>query len=182
MKVLSETRRDRFFLFGIGLASFLVLLIIGFLLLGREPLPKGNRDTSILPSINALLNGTSAFLLTVGFWFIRHRRVTAHKACMLTAFGTSSLFLISYLIYHHAVGSVPFPGRGWIRAVYFPVLISHISLAALAIPLALTAIYRALRGQFEQHRRIARWTFRIWLYSSISGVVVYWMVYHLYPT
>jgi uncharacterized membrane protein YozB (DUF420 family) len=98
---------------------------------------------------------------------------------MLSAFTTSTLFLISYLIYHYHVGSVPFQGQGWLRAVYFAVLVSHTILAVLIVPLVLITLTRALKGNFDRHKRIARWTFPLWLYVSITGVLVYWMLYHL---
>lgn len=103
----------------------------------------------------------------------------AHRLCMLSAFSASVLFLISYLIYHYQVGSVSFRGRGWIRGVYFTVLISHTSLAVVIVPLALVTLSRALRGSFDRHKRIARWTLPLWLYVSVTGVIVYVMLYHL---
>ncbi len=109
----------------------------------------------------------------------RQRKVTAHKTCMLTAFGLSSLFLVSYVMYHDHAGSKPFQGQGWMRALYFLLLISHLVLATLIIPFALTTMYRAWRGQFGRHLRIARRTLPLWLYVSVTGVVVYWMLYHL---
>ena len=135
---------------------------------------------SALPAVNAALNGTCTLLLTVGYFFIRRRKVTAHKACMVSAFVTSILFLISYLTYHYHVGSRPFGGQGAIRSVYFTILISHTILAVAIVPLALVTVYRALRNRFDRHVRIARWTLPLWLYVSITGVIVYWMLYHLY--
>ena len=132
---------------------------------------------SILPAVNAALNSASALLLIAGYLFIRRKKITAHKFCMLSALTTSALFLISYLAYHYQVGSVPFQGRGWIRGVYFTVLISHTILAAAVVPLVLVTVARALKGRFERHKRVARWTLPIWLYVSITGVVVYWMLY-----
>ena len=134
-----------------------------------------------LPALNAALNGISALLLASGYLCIRRQRVTAHKVCMGSAFVTSTLFLIFYLTYHYHVGSVPFGGRGWIRAAYFTILISHTILAATIVPLALVTLSRALRGRFSKHVRIARWTLPLWLYVSVTGVVVYWMLYHLSP-
>jgi len=116
-------------------------------------------------------------LLAAGYRFIRQRRIAAHKACMLSAFGVSTLFLISYLTYHAQVGSVRYTGTGWARYVYFFILITHIVLAAAIVPLALLTIVRALRGRFERHRAVARWTLPIWLYVSVTGVVVYLMLY-----
>ncbi len=172
---------DRVALSLIGLTSSLVVVAVGFLLLGRQPQMGAQEGVSALPVVNAVLNGTSAGLLTAGYLFIRQRKVTAHKTCMLTAFGVSSLFLISYLIYHYHAGSRPFAGDGWIRGVYFTLLISHLVLAALIVPFALTTIYRAWQGQFARHMRIARWTLPLWLYVSVTGVIVYWMLYHLVP-
>ncbi len=173
--------RDRLFLSGIGIVSFLVLLSVGFILLGRNVQTTGDFNASALPALNAFLNGTSAILLTAGYLFIRRKKKTAHKFCMLMAFGTSSLFLVSYLIYHYQVGSVPFLGQGLIRLIYLALLISHIILAAVIVPLALTTIYRAWSENFDKHVRIARWTLPLWLYVSLTGVIVYWLLYWLYP-
>lgn len=134
-----------------------------------------------LPTVNATLNATSAMFLVSGYIAIRNRRVTVHRACMVSAFIASSLFLVSYLMYHYHAGSTPFTGRGWVRPVYFAILITHVVLAAAILPLAVVTLSRALRGRFEKHRRIARWTFPIWLYVSVTGIVVYVMLYHLYP-
>ncbi len=136
-------------------------------------------DLTDLPTLNAALNTVSATLLAGGYLQIRRGRVEAHRACMLAACGTSTLFLISYLVYHANVGSVPYTGQGPARAVYFAILVSHIVLAALILPLALTTLAYGLRAQFERHRRIARWTLPIWLYVSVTGVAVYVMLYVL---
>ena len=138
-------------------------------------------SVSALPILNAALNGTCALLLAVGYLFIRRRKVAAHRACMITAFVTSTLFLISYLTYHYHVGSRPFGGRGAIRTLYFTILISHTILAAAIVPLVLITLYRGLKGRFDRHVAIARWTLPLWLYVSVTGVIVYWMLYHLYP-
>ena len=134
--------------------------------------------SSCLPEINASLNGTATVLLGAGYVLIRRRRPAAHRACMIAAFAASSLFLITYLIHHAEVGSVPFHGAAWLRPVYFGLLVPHIVLAALVVPLALTTIYRAWRGRFDRHRRLARVTLPIWLYVSVSGVLVYILLYH----
>jgi putative membrane protein len=173
--------KDRVALSMIGLVSSLVVIAVGFLLVGRQPQMGAVPNVSALPAVNAWLNATSAVLLTAGYGFIRQRRVSAHKTCMLTAFGVSSCFLVSYVIYHYHAGSKPFGGHGWIRGIYYPLLISHVVLAALIVPFALTTIYRAWRGEFARHRRIARWTLPVWLYVSVTGVIVYWMLYHLGP-
>jgi uncharacterized membrane protein YozB (DUF420 family) len=132
---------------------------------------------SQLPSINAALNSLSAVFLLTGYLFIKKTNPRAHKACMLSAFVCSTLFLISYLVYHAQVGSVPFQGQGQIRTIYFTILITHTILAAAIVPLVLITLFRALRERFDSHRRIARWTFPIWLYVSTTGVIVYAMLY-----
>lgn len=134
-----------------------------------------------LPTINAVLNGASAVLLVVGFVSIRRRRITAHKIFMLSAFVTSIIFLISYLTLRYFAGFTSFPGQGWIRPVYFTILVSHTVLAATVPPLALILLYRAFRAQFAKHRRLARWAFPVWFYVSVTGVVVYLVLYQLYP-
>jgi putative membrane protein len=136
-------------------------------------------SVSQLPSLNAALNSLSAAFLLLGFFFINSKNIKAHKACMLSAFTSSSLFLVSYLVYHYEVGSVPFKGQGGMRTVYFTILLTHTILAAAVVPLALITLTRALKERFAAHRRIARWTFPIWLYVSVTGVVVYWMLYGL---
>ncbi len=138
---------------------------------------------SALPAVNAALNATSAVLLIIGYLCIRRRRITAHKVCMASAFVTSIVFLIFYLTYHYHVGSRPFAGHGPVRQVYFTILISHTILAVTVVPLALVTMSRALRGRFDRHVRIARWTLPVWLYVSVTGVIVYLMLYQLYlPT
>jgi uncharacterized membrane protein YozB (DUF420 family) len=132
-------------------------------------------------TLNASLNAISAILLVAGFTFILRGKIRAHRACMLSAFTASALFLISYVIYHIRVGNVRFLGQGWIRPVYFTLLISHVFLAIVILPLAIITLTRALREQFDRHRRIARWTLPLWLYVSVTGVIVYVMLYHLYP-
>lgn len=132
-----------------------------------------------LPTLNALLNALAALLLVVGWLLIRRRRIEAHRRAMLAAFATSALFLASYLVYHFQVGSVRFQGQGAVRAFYFAILLSHTVLAAAVPPLALITLSRALARKFDSHRRIARWTLPIWLYVSITGVVVYWMLYRI---
>lgn len=132
-----------------------------------------------LPTINALLNAAAALLLLAGWWFIRRKRREAHRRAMLAAVTTSALFLASYLVYHYEVGSVRFQGRGAVRAVYFAVLVSHTVLAVAIVPLVLLTLARALRGRFDAHRALARYTLPAWIWVSVSGVVVYWMLYRL---
>ena len=133
----------------------------------------------MLPAVNAGLNAAAAVLLVLGYWQIRHGRIEQHRRFMLAAIATSTLFLVSYLTYHAQVGSQPFTGQGPIRIVYFTVLVSHIILAALILPLALVTLRRGLRREDAKHRAIARWTLPIWLYVSVTGVVVYWMLYQI---
>ncbi|SRR6266550_2346342 len=134
-----------------------------------------------LPHLNAVLNSTSALLLLAGFRFIRHGRIRAHRNCQLTAVTTSALFLVSYLTYHYYHGATRFPGEGLVRPVYFTILITHTILAVVIVPLIIVTLYRAARGDFFRHRRIARWTLPLWLYVSVTGVIVYLMLYHVYP-
>ena len=136
---------------------------------------------SSLPTLNATLNASSAVLLVTGYLFIRRRRVTAHKTCMVAAFLLSTAFLASYVYYHYHHGTTPFLGRGWVRVAYFSILIPHVVLAAAILPLALTTLYRAWKGRFDKHVRLARWTLPLWLFVSVTGVIIYWMLYHLYP-
>jgi uncharacterized membrane protein YozB (DUF420 family) len=137
-------------------------------------------DYSIFPAINATLNGASAVLIVTGRSLIRRKMVASHRACMIAAVTTSSAFLACYLYYHAHVGSVRFPGQGWVRPVYFGVLISHTLLAAAVPVLVILSLTFALRQKFERHRRIARWTYPIWLYVSITGVIVYLLLYQVY--
>ncbi len=132
-----------------------------------------------LPALNATLNAISGVLLVIGFLFIRRGKVQAHRRVMVSALVCSVFFLASYLIYHYKVGSVPFTGTGALRTIYFIVLISHILLAGTVPFLATFTLSQALRGRFPQHKKIARWTLPIWLYVSVTGVIVYWMLYRL---
>jgi uncharacterized membrane protein YozB (DUF420 family) len=132
-----------------------------------------------LPAVNATLNATAAVLLSIGYVLIRKGRVETHRKVMLAAFGASVLFLISYLVYHANVGSKHFPGQGAIRTIYFSILLTHTVLAAVIVPLVLVTLSRALSARFDRHRAIARVTLPIWLYVSVTGVIVYWMLYQL---
>ncbi len=132
------------------------------------------------PAFNAVLNASAAVFLTAGYSLIRRRRVAAHRACMLAAFACSAAFLVSYVLYHLRAGVVHFQGQGWIRWFYFLLLATHTVLAAAIVPLALLTLSRSLSGRFDSHRRIARWTLPAWLYVSLTGVIVYFMLYHLY--
>ena len=137
---------------------------------------------SALPHFNALLNTTSALLLITGWRFIRAGRIEAHRNCQVTALCTSTLFLISYLTYHYYHGATKFTGQGIVRPLYFAILLTHTILAVVIVPLILVTFYRALRRDFIRHRRIARWTLPLWLYVSVTGVIVYLMLYQIYPS
>jgi len=132
-----------------------------------------------LPTLNAVLNSISAILIVTGYCLIRARRIEAHRKTMLAAFTTSTLFLISYLVYHAQVGSVHFQKTGPIRTVYFTILITHTILAAVVAPMVVVTLFRGLKGRFVSHRKLARITLPVWLYVSVTGVVVYAMLYHL---
>jgi uncharacterized membrane protein YozB (DUF420 family) len=137
-------------------------------------------NVSDLPALNATLNGVAALFLLAGYAFIKRRQIGAHRACMLSACAASALFLVSYVIYHANAGSKPFPGTGGARVVYFVILITHVVLAAVILPMAIVTLSRALRKRFDLHVRLARWTLPIWLYVSVTGVVIYGMLYRLY--
>jgi uncharacterized membrane protein YozB (DUF420 family) len=133
-----------------------------------------------LPALNASLNGVAALFLIAGYVFIRRRQMPAHRACMLCAFAASALFLVSYVIYHANAGSRPFPGTGPVRVVYFVILVTHVVLAAVILPMALLTLSRALQQRFDRHMAIARWTLPLWLYVSVTGVVIYVVLYRVY--
>lgn len=133
-----------------------------------------------LPALNASLNATSALLLTAGWRLIKAGRIAAHRRCMIAAFTASSLFLVSYVVYHAQVGSKPFPGTGLVRTVYFAILIPHVVLAAVVLPMAIVTLRRGLRRDDVRHHAIARWTLPLWLFVSVTGVIVYVMLYQLY--
>jgi uncharacterized membrane protein YozB (DUF420 family) len=130
-----------------------------------------------LPAVNATLNAISGILLLIAYAHIRARRIQQHRRFMIAAFVTSSLFLVCYLVYHAQVGSVPFTRQGLVRPLYFTILITHVTLAATVVPLALVTLSRGLKARYPEHRRIARWTFPVWLYVSVTGVLVYVLLY-----
>ena len=133
---------------------------------------------SDLAAVNAGLNATAAALIGAGFYFIKQKNIHAHKVCMVAAMAVSAVFLTSYLIYHYNVGSVRFTKQGWIRDVYFPLLLTHTVLAAVVLPMVLRTAFLAAKGRFANHVRIAHWTFPVWMYVSVTGVIVYLMLYH----
>ncbi len=168
---------DSFWLRIIYIVSVVVCAAVAFLILGPRPAGlAGKVDVSMLPLVNASLNAVTTALLLIGFVFIRQRRIEAHKNTMLTAFGTSTLFLVTYVIYHWFKAG-PKVYEGEFSGFYYFVLISHIILAVFIIPLALTTLYRGWRDDIGKHRRIAAITFPIWLYVSVTGVVIYGMLY-----
>jgi uncharacterized membrane protein YozB (DUF420 family) len=130
-----------------------------------------------LPAVNASLNALSGVLLLIGFLLVRAGRITGHRRVMIAAFTTSSLFLVCYIVYHAQVGSVRFTRQGFVRPLYFTILITHVTLAAAVLPLAILTLARGLRGRYAPHRRIARWTLPIWMYVSVTGVLVYVLLY-----
>ena len=168
---------EKFWLWIISIISIVITMGIAFLILGPRPDGmEGVLDVSALPHINALLNTTSTILLLLAFWFIKRKGIHKHKLTMLCAFGTSSLFLVTYVIYHWFKAG-PKLYIGEYALLYYVILISHIILAAGIIPLALITLYRGWNMQVSKHRRIARITYPIWLYVSVTGVVIYFMLY-----
>jgi uncharacterized membrane protein YozB (DUF420 family) len=129
---------------------------------------------------NAVLNGSSAILIATGYVMIRTKRILAHKTCMLAAIGTSTIFLVSYIVYHLRVGSVHFPGHGFARQAYLTMLTTHTILAAAIVPLVIITLTRALKGKFRDHKRIAQWTMPLWAYVSVTGVLIYFWLYQVY--
>ena len=168
---------DTFWTRVIYVVSVVISLVVAFLILGPRPEGmEGSLDVSMLPFVNAMLNGITTLLLITGYVLIRSRMINAHKTIMLTSFGTSTLFLVSYVIYHW-FKSGPKSYMGDYQSIYYFILISHIILAAIIIPLALFTLYRGWVSQIEQHRRIAKITLPIWLYVSVTGVIIYQMLY-----
>ena len=175
---------DSTWLFVIALISVAVVALVAFLLFSNREVSEGfDSRIYVLPKLNAFINSTVSVLLIAGFYFIRiQKNIKAHRAFMLSAFIFSVLFLVSYVIYH----SLPQPetkfgGEGFIRYIYFFILLTHILLASIIVPLALVTLYRIWKNQVEKHKRIARWTFPIWLYVSVTGVIVYLMISPYYP-
>jgi protein SCO1/2/putative membrane protein len=160
----------------IGLLSVAVCGAVAFVLYALPA--RSGVEPGVLPTLNAALNAASAACLVAGWRMIRTGRRSTHRAFMLCAVGLSTAFLVGYLVHHARVGSIPFRGQGLVRTVYFAILIPHIVLAAAVLPMALLTLYRALTERFDRHRRLARWTLPLWLYVSVSGVVVYLFLYH----
>ena len=174
--VTAESPTARWLIGVLSVVVFAAVIIVLYAMPGRGPAPG---TPGALATVNAVLNGGAAVFLLTGYVFIRKRKIKAHRICMVTAFVLSSLFLVTYLFHHAQVGSVPFRHEGWIRGVYFAVLVPPVLLAAVIVPLALFTIYRGWTERIERHRAIARWTLPLWLYVSVSGVAIYLMLYHL---
>lgn len=168
--------KDRSINLVIGVISIAVPLVVLLLFYIKPPDVKVGFDLRILPALNASLNFTTAVLLITGYYFIRNKKRRIHKICMITAFCFSALFLVFYVIYHALTAPTLYGGQGTIRSIYFFILITHIILAAAILPLILITLTRGLQERFDKHRKIARWTFPLWLYVAITGVVVYWML------
>lgn len=175
-------QQDKVFLPIITALSVAIPLVVALLMfLPRAQEASGYGSISVLPLFHAFLNGATAIFLSIGFYFIKARKITLHRTCMLIAFALSSVFLLSYVLYHYSVPPTPYGGEGSVRGVYFFILITHIVLATAIVPLALLSIYRSFSNDFAKHKKVARWTFPIWLYVAITGVVVYLMMSPYYP-
>lgn len=167
---------DRRFLTVIAVLSVVIPAVVALLLYVPQTGKLGAVDVRFIPKVNAVLNSLTALCLAAGFYFIRQQNVRVHRALMLTAFVLSSCFLVLYVLYHFQAPSTHFGGTGWIRPIYFFLLLSHILLAVTVVPLALTALYFALSNQIPRHRRVVRWTLPVWLYVSVTGVIVYLLI------
>jgi putative membrane protein len=168
--------KQRMYMLIIWVLSVAVPVLVAILLFMPQTGKLGDLDVSFLPHLNAILNSATAICLLVGLYFIKRKQVIFHRTAMLSAIGLSSLFLISYVIYHYQAPHTKFGGEGFIRTVYFLILITHIFLAAIIVPLVLLSVYFAFSEQIDKHKRIVKWTYPIWLYVAISGVVVYGMI------
>ena len=175
-KTLSQADQTRPYIVAILGISVVATLFLFWLIYVHPAADAASVKLTFLPALNALLNGLSACALLIGFTFIRARRIAAHRASMLTAFVFSSLFLVSYIINHALHGESHYPGHSLVRDVYLGILISHVSLSVIALPMVLITFFFSLTGRFPMHRKIARWTFPIWLYVSVTGVIVYAML------
>lgn len=170
---------DRFFVPLIGSLSVIVPLVVAFLIFGEKTDQDIFGDVSFLPTLNAIINSTVSVLLILGLVFIKRKQIKLHRFVMLSAFVLSALFLISYIIYHYGAESVPYGGKGADKVIYLIILGTHILLSVVVLPLAFFAIYRGLTSQLDKHKKITRWAWPIWLYVSVTGVIVYLMA-HVY--
>lgn len=172
---------DKIFVPLIGVLSIVVPLVVAFLIYGNKPQADIFGDVSFLPLLNAIINSTVTVLLVLGLVFIKQRKMNLHKTTMMSAFVLSCLFLVSYIIYHYGAESIPYNGSGLSKIIYFVILISHILLSVVIVPLALFSIYRGITNQFSKHKKLTRWTLPIWLYVSVTGVIVYLMAHEFNP-
>ncbi|HAD97057.1 MAG TPA: DUF420 domain-containing protein [Cryomorphaceae bacterium] len=180
-KAVSENSKDKVYIPLIIVLSVLVPMAVAALLLFPEFFSVDfGIDRGTLPAFHAILNGSTAVLLILGLWFIRNRNITAHRSVMLFAFGLSAIFLVSYVISKLNADPIPYGGEGWIRGLYFSVLISHILLSIPVLPLAMLAIYRGLLQEYGRHKKIVRWAYPIWLYVAVTGVLVYFFMQPYY--
>lgn len=161
----------------IALLSAFVFVAVLLVMRVQPSTAASSTGPSVLARINVALNAGAGVFLALGYVFIQKRKIAQHRFCMLTAFGLSSAFLVTYLMHHAQVGSVPYRGEGWLRTLYYSILLPHVLLAALIVPLALFTVYRAWTGNIVAHRRIARYTLPLWLFVSVSGVIVFAMLY-----
>ncbi len=169
-------RKQGMYMLIIGVLSVAVPVLVAVLLFLPQTGKLGDLDVSFLPHLNAILNSATALCLLLGLYFIKQQQIIYHRTAMLSAIGLSSLFLISYVVYHYQAPHTKFGGEGMIRPIYFTILITHILLAAIIVPLVLLSVYFAFSAQIERHKKIVKWTYPIWLYVAISGVVVYGMI------
>ncbi|MCS7003837.1 MAG: DUF420 domain-containing protein [Cytophagales bacterium] len=176
MEKVSQSTQDKKFLIGIGILSVLIPIVVAFLLFIPQTGKLGNLDVSFLPHLNGILNTATTVCLIIGYFFIRSKNEKAHKVMMMVAFVLSSVFLVSYVVYHYQAAPTKFGGEGIIRPIYYFLLITHITLAAIIVPLVLLAFYYALSRQIPKHKSIVKYTFPIWLYVAVSGVLVYLLI------
>jgi len=156
--------------------SLAIPALVSFVIMQPQTGKLGTIDVSVLPKFHAILNSLTAISLVTGWYFIRNKNRSAHRLAMLTAFVLSSIFLVSYVVYHYQAAPTRFGGEGLLKGIYYFILLTHIVLAAAIVPLVLFSVYFGLTNQFTRHRRVARWTFPLWLYVAITGVLVYWMI------
>lgn len=176
METNSLQKSQSFYLAVIGVLSVAIPVVVAILLFLPQTGKLGDIDVSFLPHLNAVLNSSTAIALLAGLYFVKNGNILYHRTSMLSAVGLSSIFLVSYVIYHYQAPHTSFGGVGLIRTIYFIILITHIILAAIVVPFVLLSIYFAISQQIDKHKRIVKWTYPIWLYVAISGVVVYFMI------
>ena len=177
-----KKNNDRKYLFIIAILSVAVPLLVAFLLFIPQTGKLGEVDVTFLPKLHALLNSLTAIALLTGYYFIKNKNIRGHRFSMVTAFTLSAFFLISYVTYHYQASPTSYGGTGSLKTIYYFILITHIILAAVIVPLVLLSVYFAVSDQITRHRKISRWTFPIWLYVAVTGVVVYFMIAPYYTS